>query len=147
MIPWGATAAGAPAVAALKALPKLMAARKPGLEHIQGFKDLVAGSWRRLVFGNPELGPPLIDRPAYVFCVLEVLHAALRRRDVYAVGADKWGDPRARLIEPRLWVRERDTVLTALGLDADPNRHLRDWPRIWMMPTGRSPRGWPPTPR
>ncbi len=40
--------------------------------------------------------------PAYVFCVLEALHAALRRRDVYAVGADKWGDPRARLIEARL---------------------------------------------
>ena len=43
VIPWGATAAGAPAVAALKALPKLMAARKPGLEHIKGFEDLVTG--------------------------------------------------------------------------------------------------------
>ena len=78
------------------------------------------------MFGNPKLEPPLIDRPAYVFCVLEALHAALRRRDVYAVGADKWGDPRARLIEARLWVRERCAVLTALGLDADPDRHLRD---------------------
>ena len=28
------------------------------------------------------------------------LHLALRRRDVYAVGADKWGDPRARLACP-----------------------------------------------
>ena len=34
------------------------AARKPGLEHIKGFEDLVAGSWRRLVFGNPKLEPP-----------------------------------------------------------------------------------------
>jgi TnpA family transposase len=124
VIPWGATAAGAPVVAALKALPKVMAARRPGAGHIREFDALVAGSWRRLVFGNPKLEPPLIDRPAYVFCILEALHSALRRRDVYAVGADKWGDPRARLIEPRLWVRERDTVLTALGLDADPARHL-----------------------
>ena len=84
----------------------------------------MTGSWRRLVFASPKLEPPLIDRPAYVFCVLEALHGALRRRDVYAVGADKWGDPRARLIEPRLWVRERATVLTALGLPADPREHL-----------------------
>lgn len=42
----------------------------------------MAGSWRRLVFDNPKLDPPLIDRPAFVFCVLEVLHSALRRRDV-----------------------------------------------------------------
>lgn len=40
--------------------------------------------------------------------------------------APEWRDAWARLIEARLWVRERDTVLTALGLDADPGRHLRD---------------------
>ncbi|MGH3194624.1 MAG: Tn3 family transposase, partial [Streptosporangiaceae bacterium] len=124
VIPWGATAAGAPVVAALKALPKVMAARKPGLEHVKEPGELVTGSWRRLVFGNPKLEPPLIDRPAYVFCILEALRAALRRRDVYAVGAGKWGNPRARLTEERLWVRERATVLTALGLDADPRPHL-----------------------
>jgi hypothetical protein len=45
---------------------------------------------------------------------------------VYAVGADKWGNPRARLIEERLWVRERASVLTALGLEADPRAHLRE---------------------
>ncbi|MDP9843371.1 Tn3 family transposase [Streptosporangium lutulentum] len=126
LIPWGCTAAGSQIVAALKALPKLMAARKPGTEHIKGFEDLVTGSWRRLVFGNPNLDPPLIDRPAYTFCILEALHGALRRRDVYAVGADKWGNPRAALIEERLWVRERATVLTALGLDAEPTAHLRE---------------------
>ena len=45
---------------------------------------------------------------------------------MYAVGADKWGNPRARLIEERLWVRERASVLTALGLEADPRAHLRE---------------------
>ena len=123
-VPWGCTEAGGQVIAALRALPKLMAARKPGAGHIRGFEDLVTGSWRRLVFASPRLEPPLIDRSAYVFCVLEALHGALRRRDAYAVGADKWGDPRARLIEPRLWVRERATVLTALGLPADPREHL-----------------------
>ena len=104
VIPWGCTDAGTRILAALRGLPKMMAARKPGADHIRGFEGLVAGSWRRLVFASPKLEVPLIDRPAYVFCVLETLHDALRRRDVYAVGADKWGDPRVRLIEPRLWV-------------------------------------------
>jgi len=126
VIPWGSTEAGARVVAALRALPRLVAARKPAVEHVRGFEDLVTGSWRRLVFDSPRLEAPLIDRPAYVFCVLEALHLALRRRDVYAVGADKWGDPRARLIDERLWARERPAVLTALGLDADPREHLRE---------------------
>ncbi|WP_164903626.1 Tn3 family transposase [Nonomuraea polychroma] len=124
VIPWGATEAGTEILSALRALPKVIAARKPGLEHIRGFEGLISGSWRRLVLANPKLVPPAIDRPAYVFCVLELLHDALRRRDVYAVGSDKWADPRVQLIEPRIWVRERDTVLTALGLLADPAEHL-----------------------
>ena len=107
-------------------MPKLLAARKPGADHIRGFEGLVTGSWRRLVFANPKLEAPLIDRPAYVFAVLEQLHEALRRRDVYAVGASKWGDPRVHLIEPRLWVRERERMLTALGLPADPREHLAE---------------------
>jgi TnpA family transposase len=126
VVPWGCTAAGSQVVAALRALPKLMARKKPGAEHVREFDELIAGSWRRLVFSNPRLEPPLIDRPAYTFCVLEALHTALRRRDVYAVGAGKWGDPRGRLIEPRLWVQERATVLTALGLPADPRQHLAE---------------------
>jgi TnpA family transposase len=126
VIPWGSTDAGARVVAALRALPRLVAARKPAVEHVRGFEDLVTGSWRRLVFDSPRLEAPLIDRPAYVFCVLEALHLALRRRDVYAVGADKWGNPRARLIDERIWARERPAVLTALGLDADPREHLRE---------------------
>lgn len=126
VVPWGSTAAGSQVVAAVKALPRVTAARKPGGEHVKGFEDLVTGSWRKLVLGNPRLDPPLIDRPAYVFCILEALHSALRRRDVYAVGADKWGNPRARLIDERLWARERASALTALGLEADPRAHLRE---------------------
>ena len=130
VVPWGCTEAGTPVLAALRGLPKLMAAKKPGADHIRGFEGLVAGSWRRLVFHNPKLEPPLIDRPAFVFAVLELLHDTLRRRDVYAVGADKWGDPRVQLIQPRVWVTERETVLTALGLPADPREHLAELAEI-----------------
>jgi hypothetical protein len=36
------------------------------------------------------------------------------------------GQPARQLIEERLWVRERDSVLTALGLQVDPRAHLRE---------------------
>ena len=96
-VPWGATADGEPIIAALRGLPEVLARRKPTTEDIEEHHDLVKGSWRRLVYANPALAAGLIDKAAYAFCVLEALWRALRRRDVYAIGADKWGDPRARL--------------------------------------------------
>ncbi|MFI7635866.1 Tn3 family transposase [Nonomuraea sp. NPDC049400] len=81
--------------------------------------------WWRLVYDNPELGDRLIDRHAYTFCILEALWSALRSKDVYAVGADKSGDPRAKLIPDALWSVHAPSILTALGLPADPTEHLR----------------------
>ena len=54
---------------------------------------LVTGSWRRLVFANPEPPAGVADHRAYVFCVLEAVHRGLRRREIYAQRADRWGDP------------------------------------------------------
>jgi TnpA family transposase len=121
-IPWGCVEAGAPVLAALRALPGVLARRPPSKEHVA--EDIVTGSWRRLVFENPDLPPPQIDRAAYTFCVLEALWRALRRRDIFARGADKWGDPRARLLEDTAWGIARPRVLTALGLPADPEEKL-----------------------
>ncbi len=125
-VPWGGTDAGTPVIAALRALPRVLAYGKhAGARHIEAHKDLVSGSWRRLVYGNPGLGDRQIDRQAYTFCVLEVLWSALRSKDVYAVGAGRSGDPRARLIPDALWSVHSGSILTALGLDADPGAHLR----------------------
>jgi hypothetical protein len=55
VVPWGCTAAGTPVVAALRALPALMARKKPGAEHVREFDELITGSWRRLVFASPRL--------------------------------------------------------------------------------------------
>jgi TnpA family transposase len=122
VIPWGCVEAGAPVLAAVRALPGVLARRPPGKEHVT--EDLVTGSWRRLVFENPDLPPPRIDRAAYTFCVLEALWRALRRRDVFVHGADKWGDPRTRLLDDTAWGIARPRVLTALGLPADPDEKL-----------------------
>jgi hypothetical protein len=91
-IPWGCTPAGMPIVKAVKDLPTLLARGKhAGVEHVREHDALVTGSWRRLVYQNPNLPDVSLDRAAYTFCLLEALHGALRRRDVYAIGADRWG--------------------------------------------------------
>jgi hypothetical protein len=126
-IPWGGTEAGAPVIAALRGLPRVLAYGKhAGVGHIEAHQELVSGSWRRLVYDNPDLSGKQIDRHAYTFCVLEALWSALRSKDVYAVGADKTGDPRAKLISDALWSVHAPSVLTALGLEADPDVHLRE---------------------
>jgi hypothetical protein len=98
VVPRGATRAGVAVVEALRELPKVQARRKPGPEHIDAGL-LTDGTWRRMVLDNPLLVPDgLIDKHAWTFCVLDALLTALKRRDVFAVGADVWGDPRARLV-------------------------------------------------
>src|SRR5271166_320442 len=74
---------------------------------------------------SPGPGGGQIDRHAYTFCVLEALWSGLRSKDVYAVGAGRSGDPRAGLIPDALWSVHSGSILTALGLDADPGAHLR----------------------
>ncbi|MEU0397191.1 Tn3 family transposase [Streptomyces sp. NPDC006208] len=123
VIPWGATQAGTPLVEALRELPKVQARRKPGPEHIDA--SLLDGTWRRLVLGNPLLAANgYIDKHAWTFCVLEGLHTALKRRDVFARGADNWGDPRARLLSGPDWQVKRPRVLTALELSGSADEHL-----------------------
>ena len=75
--------------------PQVVAARKPSQEHIRGFEDLVTGSWRQLLLASPRLEAPAIDRPRTC--------SACWRRRTWRCGADKWGDPRARLIDERLY--------------------------------------------
>ncbi|MGH9156718.1 MAG: DUF4158 domain-containing protein, partial [Acidimicrobiales bacterium] len=85
VVEFGSSAEGAPALAAMKALPALLKSRrKPTPDDVHG--DLVSGSWRGLVF--PSGGG--VDRNAYVFCVLTEFHRRLRRRDVYAERSTRW---------------------------------------------------------
>jgi hypothetical protein len=66
---------------------------------------------------------PIIVRTS--FCVLEALHRGLRRREIDVEGADRWGDPRARLLDGERWETARPRVLEALRLPVDPDSHLQ----------------------
>jgi TnpA family transposase len=70
-----------------------------------------------------RLGKPTIARTCSV--CWRRFHRGLRRREIYAVGADRWGDPRARPLDGERWESARPRVLEALGLPADPDAHLQ----------------------
>jgi TnpA family transposase len=51
---------------------------------------------------------------------LDRLRVGLRRRDVYAPGSTRWGDPRAELLPPETWDKQRDQACEDLALEPAP---------------------------
>lgn len=88
--------------------------------------EVVSASWEPHVRDQKTA---TVDRAAYACCVLDRLRVGLRRRDVYAAGSTRWGDPRAELLSPEVW-------------DAKKSRHVRIWPSTPTQPTS-----WPTSPR
>lgn len=81
------------------------------------------------------------DRDAYVVCVLEQLHRALNRREVFAAPSNRWADPRPALDGPR-WQAMRSEVLAGLCLTEDAGEHLSQLTRGWTRRGGRWPTVW-----
>jgi TnpA family transposase len=122
VIPFGAVDGSQEIVTALQRLPTLLGRKKVRKEEIAA--GLVTGAWRRLVYAETAGEPGVVDHRAYAFCVLEHFQRALHRRDVFALQSDRWGDPRARLLEGAAWQETRPAILTALRLPEQPDQHL-----------------------
>jgi len=99
------------------------------LRHLEGRRGVLAeevplvlatGPWARRCT-QPD---GTLNRPAYTFLVLERLREALRRRDVYAPGSSRWGDPRAQLLDGAAWEAARGQVTDSLTIDPDPLAEL-----------------------
>ena len=122
------TASGARLLDAVRTLDGLAArkvTRKPmTVDEIDD--SLIPPMWRRAIFENPDLVPGVVDRDAYVVCVLEQLHKALRVRDVFAWPSYRWGDPRARLLSGAAWDQARPNIVDGLSLSVEPEPHLRE---------------------
>ncbi|MER6923781.1 Tn3 family transposase, partial [Streptomyces spiralis] len=122
----GAAPVGARVLAGVKRLPALARRRvkdKPLLPREVDDK-LVPPAWRKAVYANPDLPQGAVDRDAYVVCVLEQLHRALQRRDVFASPSHRWSDPRARLLGGKEWDAVCEDVLAGLSLDMPVEEHL-----------------------
>lgn len=122
VIAFDAAPEGRAVLEALRRLPELSGRQKVRDDEIVA--EVVTGSWRRLVYAAPDLEPGTIDRRAYTFCVLESLHRALRRRDVFAPASNRWADPRAKLLNGAAWTKPKDSTLASLGLPENPDARL-----------------------
>jgi TnpA family transposase len=133
VISFGATAEGAAVLAAMRALPDVLAYRSrlaaplvPGKLIRSG---VVTGPWRRLVFGHPAHEGGAVSRHAYAFCVLEQFWRGLKRRDIYADASTRWRNPQAQLLEGQAWTAIRGDVLTTLSLPDSPDALLAEHAR------------------
>ena len=83
------------------------------------------GWWQKLVFPT-DRPKETVDRNAYVFCVLEQFHTALKHRDIFAAASDRWSDPRARLLSGPAWENAKGPALGALLLPEQPDSLLAE---------------------
>lgn len=125
VIIFGASAEGAAVLAAMRALPDVLACRSrlkaplvPGTLIDPG---VVPGPWKRLVFGHPEHEGGAVSRHAYAFCILEQFWRHLKRREIWADTSTRWRNPQAQLLDGQAWAAIRGDVLTSLGLPGNPD--------------------------
>ena len=124
VIGFGAAPEGEQALAAMKALPRLLD-RRTRITAADIDLGLLTGLWRVLVM--PKGGG--VDRSAWVFCVLTAFHRHLRRREIYAEASTRWRDPRAQLLAGEKLARAKVTAMTDLQLGEDPDSLLAEQSR------------------
>lgn len=78
--------------------------------------DIVSPAWERLVI-DPD---GKVNKKGYVLCFLDRFQDALRRRDIYVEGSDRWGDTRAKLLQGSEWQANRIQVYRSLGHPLNP---------------------------
>lgn len=127
-IPFEGTQAGQPVLKAWRFLASLEGQRKPDMGRAP--LEMIPAAWKRLVIGNGKPGSDRngagtqVDRRAYTLCALEQLQDALRRRDVYVVASERWGDPRAKLLQGETWEAIRPKICRTLQRQTDAGLEL-----------------------
>ncbi len=110
---FGASPAGEALLGALDYLT----AQEAHSERVKPRLEIVTRGWRQYVFTDNSA----IDNKAYVFCCLDRLRSALRRRDLFVSPSIRYGDARTGLLSGVAWEAARPTVCRSLGhsLSAD----------------------------
>jgi TnpA family transposase len=109
-----ATAGGKAVLAAWEFLHRIERTPTPPM-HEAPLRIVTPAWWRLVVHPNKT-----IDRRAYTFCALQATHAAFKRRDLYVVPSQRWGDPRAQLLAAEAWQAQRAAVCRMLALNEQP---------------------------
>lgn len=96
----------------LEALDYLTAIRKTRKLHIDNAPiAIITGPWKRLCYGKDGH----ISRQGYTLCVINKLQDSLRRRDIFVQQSERWGDPRAKLLQGPDWHANRVQIYRSLG--------------------------------
>jgi TnpA family transposase len=106
---FGATSAGQPVLEALEYLRKVE--EKGRAQAGNPPRQVVMAVWRRYL---PETDGKL-DWKAYVFCCLDQLRSALRRRDLFVQPSFRYADARIGLLNGQAWEAARPTICRSLG--------------------------------
>ena len=88
--------------------------------------EVVSKAWRRLVLGEDRR----VDRRAYTLCVVKKLQDALRRRDVFVPGSERWSDPRAKLLQGKEWESMRPKICQSLDHERTATAALTDFAHV-----------------
>jgi len=85
-------------------------------------KDVVKKSWQKEIYGKDN---EKFDLHAYIFCVLDCLQAALKRRDIFVSPSWRYADPRANLLAGQEWESSKAMIFRALSLSNTANHSLK----------------------
>ena len=116
-IRFGFSPAGKGVAASLDWLQLNLPRRKPEDDAPQ---EIVAKAWQQHI--TREDGS--LDMGAYVFCTLDALRTALRRRDVFVSPSWRYADPRIGLLDGAEWLTARPIICRSLGLTIDAKTTL-----------------------
>lgn len=83
-------------------------------------QEIVAKAWQNHI--TREDGS--LDMCAYVFCTLDALRTALRRRDIFVSPSWRYADPRIGLLDGAEWLSARPIICRSLGLTIDAKTTL-----------------------
>ena len=117
-IEFKAAPAGENTLDAYNYLASLLESRKQLLDDAP--LDIVSNPWKHLVFDKDGR----VNKRGYTLCFLDKLQESLRRRDVYVENSDRWGDPRAKLLQGHEWQSNRINVCRSLGHPLDPKEAI-----------------------
>jgi hypothetical protein len=102
-------------------------ARRPNVryyatEETVPLDGIVPGDWRAAVVEEREDGTVRVERIPYELCVLAALREAIRRREIWVIGAVRWRDPDIDL--PADFDTHRATHYERLGQPLDPTEFI-----------------------
>jgi TnpA family transposase len=101
------TPAGESVLAAIKYLREI---EEGAVKTSEAPTAIVSRGWRRYVGAGEDF-----DQKAYVFCCLDRVRSALRRRDIFVAPSVRHADARLGLLSPTAWNAARSTICRSLG--------------------------------